>query len=183
MMPRRRVDPAALAVKRGPEGIPPKKSQHGNREIMGISRLGLAKRGRSVYAMPQIEASKSCERLGCFAVHSWRRSLERRPHLQREFMGNKLFVGGLSWNTNDEGLRQAFEKFGAIDEAKVISDRETGRSRGFGFVTFRDSDGARKAIQEMDGKELDGRNIKVNEAEEKPRGSRGGGGGGGGGRW
>ena len=99
-------------------------------------------------------------------------------------MGSKLFVGGLSWNTNDDGLRQAFERFGNVDEAKVISDRETGRSRGFGFVTFSDSEGARKAIAEMDGKELDGRTIKVNEAEEKPRGgggggSRGGGGGGG----
>lgn len=92
-------------------------------------------------------------------------------------MGKKLFVGGLSWNTNDDGLRQAFERFGNVEEARVISDRETGRSRGFGFVTFSDDDGARRAIAEMDGKELDGRSIKVNEAEEKPRGGSGGGGG------
>lgn len=95
-------------------------------------------------------------------------------------MGKKLFVGGLSWNTNDESLRQAFEAFGQVDEAKVISDRETGRSRGFGFVTFSDEDEARQAIAAMDGKQLDGRSIKVNEAEEKPRGGGGGGGGRGG---
>jgi RNA recognition motif-containing protein len=100
-------------------------------------------------------------------------------------MGKKVFVGGLSWNTNDDGLRQAFERFGNVDEAKVIQDRDTGRSRGFGFVTFSDEEGARSAISNMDGKELDGRTIKVNEAEDKPRGGGGGGGGrsgGGGGR-
>lgn len=96
-------------------------------------------------------------------------------------MSKKLFVGGLSWNTNDEQLRQAFERFGNVDDAKVITDRETGRSRGFGFVTFADEDSARSAISEMDGTELDGRNIKVNEAEDKPRGGGGGGGGGRGG--
>ncbi len=103
-------------------------------------------------------------------------------------MGNKLFVGGLSWNTDDNGLRNAFEQFGDVEEAKVISDRDTGRSRGFGFVTFSDSSSVQSAISEMDGKELDGRSIKVNEAQDKPRGNdrggRGGGGGGGGGsRW
>jgi RNA recognition motif-containing protein len=95
-------------------------------------------------------------------------------------MGKKVFVGGLSWNTNDDMLRQAFERFGNVDEARVIQDRDTGRSRGFGFVTFSDADGAQKAIQGMDGTQLDGRTIKVNEAEEKPRGGGGGGGGGGG---
>jgi cold-inducible RNA-binding protein len=95
-------------------------------------------------------------------------------------MSRKLFVGGLSWNTNDDGLRSAFERFGNIDEAKVIMDRETGRSRGFGFVTFSDEESAKNAMTAMDGTSLDGRNIKVNEAEERPR--TGGGGGGGGGR-
>lgn len=112
-------------------------------------------------------------------------------------MGKKLFVGGLSWGTTDEGLHQAFERFGEIVEAKVITDRETGRSRGFGFVTFVNDEGAASAISEMDGSQLDGRTIKVNEAEDKgPRGGGGGGyggkrgggrggrsGGGGGGRW
>lgn len=92
-------------------------------------------------------------------------------------MGKKLFVGGLSWGTDDEGLRSAFAKFGNIDEAKVISDRETGRSRGFGFITFSSDSDAMSAMQEMDGKELDGRAIKVNEAQERPAGGGGGGGG------
>jgi RNA recognition motif-containing protein len=104
-------------------------------------------------------------------------------------MSKKLFVGGLSWGTTDDGLHSAFSQFGEIVEAKVITDRETGRSRGFGFVTFSNDEGATKAIAEMDGTELDGRTIKVNEAEDKPArtggggGGRGGyGGGGGGGR-
>src|SRR5208283_4587486 len=92
----------------------------------------------------------------------------------------KLFVGGLSWGTTDEGLHGAFSRFGEIVEAKVITDRETGRSRGFGFVTFANDEGATSAITEMNGAELDGRAIKVNEAEDKP--FRAGGGGGGGGR-
>lgn len=88
-------------------------------------------------------------------------------------MGKKLFVGGLSWNTDDNGLRDAFARFGSIDEAKVITDRETGRSRGFGFITFADEDAASRAISELDGTSLDGRTIKVNVAEDKPRDDRG----------
>ena len=101
-------------------------------------------------------------------------------------MGNKLFVGGLSWDTTDSSLNHAFSAFGEVTEAKVITDRETGRSRGFGFVTFTDEAAAKEAISGMDGKELDGRAVRVNEAEEKSRGGgRGGrgGGGGGGNRW
>ena len=120
-------------------------------------------------------------------------------------MSKKLFVGSLSWNTTDEGLRRAFEKFGEVLEAKVIKDRETDRSRGFGFVSFANPKDAMDAMAAMDGQELDGRTIKVNEAQERertgggPRGGggerrggggfsrggerRGGGGGGGGGRW
>jgi RNA recognition motif-containing protein len=92
-------------------------------------------------------------------------------------MSKKLFVGGLSWGTTDETLNGAFSKFGEIAEAKVITDRETGRSRGFGFVTFANDENAASAIAEMNGTELDGRTIKVNEAEDK--GFRAGGGGGG----
>jgi RNA recognition motif-containing protein len=95
-------------------------------------------------------------------------------------MTKKLFVGGLSWNTTDDGLRTAFEQFGEIVEAKVITDRETGRSRGFGFVTFSQEDAASNAIAQMNGTQLDGRSIKVNEAEDKGFRSGGGGGGGGG---
>jgi RNA recognition motif-containing protein len=90
----------------------------------------------------------------------------------------KLFVGGLNWKTSDEGLLEAFERFGEISEAKVIMDRETGRSRGFGFVTFVDDAAAEEAKNEMDGADLEGRAIKVNEAEQKPPRSGGGGGGG-----
>ena len=80
---------------------------------------------------------------------------------------NKLFVGNLNWETKDEGLREVFEPFGEIVEAKVISDRNTGRSRGFGFVTFEDDNDAQKAMEELDGKELDGRSLRVNEAQDK----------------
>lgn len=91
-------------------------------------------------------------------------------------MSNKVFVGGLSWDTNDDALCKAFSEFGQVTEAKVITDRETGRSRGFGFVTYDSYDSVQNAISGMDGHELDGRNLKVNEAQDKPRG-------GGGGRW
>lgn len=87
-------------------------------------------------------------------------------------MSKKLFVGGLSWNTSDEGLRRAFEAFGEVTDAKVITDRDTGRSRGFGFVTFTEAAAADEAMAQMDGTELDGRAIRVNVAREP--GSRGG---------
>jgi RNA recognition motif-containing protein len=87
----------------------------------------------------------------------------------------KLFVGSLSWNTTDNELSDAFSRFGEITEAKVITDRESGRSRGFGFVTFDNTDAANTAISEMNGTTLDGRQITVNEAQEKRRDNRGGG--------
>ncbi len=89
-------------------------------------------------------------------------------------MSKKLFVGGLSWDTSDQGLHDAFKRFGDMSEAKVITDRDTGRSRGFGFVTFNDPAAAKTAEQEMNGTSLDGRTIKVDIAQD-----RGGGGGGG----
>ncbi len=95
-------------------------------------------------------------------------------------MAKKLFVGGLSWNTGDAELRGAFERHGEITEARVVLDRETGRSRGFGFVNFVDGAAADAAIRELDGASLDGRTIRVNEAEQKPRDGGGGGGRGGG---
>lgn len=103
-------------------------------------------------------------------------------------MSMKVFVGGLSWNTTDDSLRDAMERFGGVDDVRIITDRETGRSRGFGFVTFTEAEAAQTAIAEMDGTELDGRVVKVNEAQErKPRQGGGYGGGGGrgqgGGRW
>jgi cold-inducible RNA-binding protein len=97
-------------------------------------------------------------------------------------MSKKLFVGSLSWDTNDDGLRSAFSPHGEISEATVISDRDTGRSRGFGFVTFDDDESADKAVAALNGTELDGRTIKVDVAQAKQR-SDGGGGGGGRGGW
>ena len=94
-------------------------------------------------------------------------------------MGNKVFVGGLAWATTSEGLRAAFEQCGTITECKVVDDRETGRSRGFGFVTFADDASCKRAIETMNGAQLDGRDLRVNEAENKPRTGGGGGGGGG----
>ncbi len=94
-------------------------------------------------------------------------------------MEKKLYVGGLSLDTTDDGLRQAFEAVGEVVEAKVITDRETGRSRGFGFVTFAQKQHATTAMTEMDGSTLDGNTIKVNEAHDKRSGGRGGGRGGG----
>ncbi|CAN0866680.1 Glycine-rich RNA-binding protein GRP1A [Linum grandiflorum] len=86
----------------------------------------------------------------------------------------RCFVGGLAWATTDDALYEAFSTHGQIIESKIINDRETGRSRGFGFVTFSDEKSMRDAIEGMNGQNLDGRNITVNEAQ-----SRGGGGGGG----
>ncbi|KAL9141575.1 hypothetical protein ABFS82_14G114200 [Erythranthe guttata] len=88
----------------------------------------------------------------------------------------RCFVGGLAWATTDQSLEHAFSQFGEVIESKIINDRETGRSRGFGFVTFKDERSMREAIEGMNGQELDGRNITVNEAQS--RGSGGGGGGG-----
>jgi RNA recognition motif-containing protein len=104
-------------------------------------------------------------------------------------MSKKLFVGSLSWDTNDDGLHAAFSPYGEISEAIVISDRYTGRSRGFGFVTFNDDEAADKAIEALNGTELDGRTIRVDVAQAKERSGGGGGGGnrggggGGGDRW
>ncbi|XP_058501130.1 cold-inducible RNA-binding protein-like isoform X4 [Solea solea] len=99
----------------------------------------------------------------------------------------KLFVGGLSYDTDEDSLNDTFSKYGTIDKVDVIRDRETGRSRGFGFVKYSNPDDAKDAILGMNGKNLDGRTIRVDEAGKSgPRkgfstGSRGGGGGGGGG--
>ncbi|MEM1025950.1 MAG: RNA-binding protein [Myxococcota bacterium] len=97
-------------------------------------------------------------------------------------MGSKLFVGNLSFQTSEEGLSSAFAQFGEVREAKIILDRETQRPRGFGFVTMGSDEEAQAAIEGMNGTELDGRPLRVNEAEDR-RGPGGGGRGpGGGGR-
>ncbi|CAM8941710.1 unnamed protein product [Rhodiola kirilowii] len=89
----------------------------------------------------------------------------------------RCFVGGLAWATDDQALEKAFSQFGDVLESKIINDRETGRSRGFGFVTFGSEQSMKDAIEGMNGQDLDGRNITVNEAQS--RGSGGGRGGGG----
>ena len=82
-------------------------------------------------------------------------------------MSTKLFVGSLPWSVNDEELKETFEKHGPVVSAKVITDRETRKSRGFGFVEMENSSDASNAIRALNDSELDGRNIVVNEA--KPR--------------
>lgn len=89
---------------------------------------------------------------------------------------NKLFVGSLPWSINNDSLKELFAQYGEITEAVVITDRNTGRSKGFGFVTFAKEEDAQKAL-EMNGKDVEGRAIVVNIA--RPRENRGGGGGGG----
>lgn len=86
----------------------------------------------------------------------------------------KIYVGNLPWSTTEADLRDLFARFGEVQSAAVITDRETGRSRGFGFVEL--EEGAEKAIAELDGRDFGGRTLRVNEAQQK----RGGGGGGGG---
>lgn len=94
-------------------------------------------------------------------------------------MSSRLYVGNLSYDTDTETLRQAFSSAGEVTDAHVVMDRESGRSRGFGFVTMATPDLAKQAIETMNGSMLDGRAIRVNEAEERPRGGGGGGGFGG----
>jgi RNA recognition motif-containing protein len=89
----------------------------------------------------------------------------------------KLYVGNLSFDTNEDELRELFEQHGPTVSVRVITDRETGRSRGFGFVEFESDSNAKAALQALDGKELGGRALRVNEAQDKDRqGGRGGGG-------
>ena len=99
-------------------------------------------------------------------------------------MGNRLFIGNLSFNTTEESLRAAFQEFGEVVEARLMTERETGRSRGFAFVEMATAEAVTKAIEEMNGAVLDGRPLRVNEAEARPERGGGGGfrGGGGGGR-
>ena len=100
----------------------------------------------------------------------------------------KIYVGNLSFDTTEDGLKNVFGEYGAIEEVHIVLDRDTGRSRGFAFVTMPSSDEAQAAIEAVNGMDLDGRTLNVNEARPKRegggggRGFGGGGGGGGGGR-
>ncbi len=92
----------------------------------------------------------------------------------------KIYVGNLAWSATETELQDLFGTYGAVHSVAIITDRETGRSRGFGFVELDDGD-ADRAISELNGRDFGGRALRVNEAQERQRG--GGGGGGGGGRW
>ena len=96
-------------------------------------------------------------------------------------MGNKLYVGNLAYSVRDENLQQRFAEFGTVTSAKVMMDRETGRSKGFGFVEMSSPAEAQASIRGLNGQSLDGRAIVVNEARPKEAGAGGGYGGGGGG--
>lgn len=87
-------------------------------------------------------------------------------------MSCKLFIGGLAWSTTDGSLRSKFEQYGEVTEAVVVTDRNTGRSRGFGFVTFADTQAADDAVREMNNQDLDGRTIRVDKASDRPAGDR-----------
>ncbi|HEY3973218.1 MAG TPA: RNA-binding protein [Candidatus Sulfotelmatobacter sp.] len=99
--------------------------------------------------------------------------------MQRQDVKN-IFVGNLSFNTNEDELRQLFEPFGQVDRVSIMTDRDTGRSRGFGFVEMTSNDDGEKAITALNGSSVGGRTVNVNEA--RPKTERSGGGGGGGGR-
>jgi len=98
-------------------------------------------------------------------------------------MAKTLYVGNLNFRTEEDSLRAAFSEFGTVTDARIVFDRDTGRSRGFGFIEMENDDEAGNAIEQMNGADLDGRPLRVNEAQPRgeggPRRGRGGGGGGG----
>ncbi len=95
-------------------------------------------------------------------------------------LSKKLYVGNLPFSATEDELRGVFERHGSVDTVNVITDRETGRARGFAFVEMSDENAANEAIRALDDSEMGGRNIRVNEAQDRQRGGGGGGGGGGG---
>ena len=94
-------------------------------------------------------------------------------------MGKKLYIGNLSFKVTEDELQEKLAEFGQVESVKIITDRDTGQSKGFGFVEMASDAEARAAIDGLNGKDLGGRALKVNEARPQERGSRGGGGGGG----
>jgi RNA recognition motif-containing protein len=100
-------------------------------------------------------------------------------------MAHKIFIGGLAFSTSNERLRELFAQAGGVESAEVVTDRDTGRSRGFGFVEMATAEEADAAVKKFNGQEVDGRTLKVELAKPAGSGSRSGGrsGGGGGGRW
>ena len=105
-----------------------------------------------------------------------------RQRAKEKKMSKKLYVGGLAWEVTSEDLNALFSAHGPVDDAVVITDRESGRSRGFGFVTMGSAEAAQSATAALNGSEQNGRTIRVDPAQDKPRNSSRNGGGGGGGR-
>ncbi|BBM99424.1 hypothetical protein MPTK1_1g21200 [Marchantia polymorpha subsp. ruderalis] len=95
----------------------------------------------------------------------------------RGMASSKLFIGGLSWGTDEKTLRDAFASFGEVTDVRIITDRDTGRSRGFGFVSYTSDAEAQNALQEMDGRDLAGRTIRVDYATDRTQGDGAAGGG------
>ncbi|MQL69851.1 hypothetical protein Taro_002176 [Colocasia esculenta] len=118
-----------------------------------------------------------CSKVGSIVRHSLFGNAAGAGHIR--FMSSvastRLFIGGLSFGTDDLTLKEAFASFGDVVDARVVTDRDTGRSRGFGFVNFTDGDSAKSALEGMDGQELNGRNIRVSYANERTGGGGGGG--------
>jgi RNA recognition motif-containing protein len=100
---------------------------------------------------------------------------------QKVFFMSKIYVGNLPFSADEAAVRALFSQHGTVDSVSLINDRETGRPRGFGFVEMPSAD-AQRAIQSLNGQDMGGRPLKVNEAQDKPKGGGGGYGGGGGGR-
>lgn len=145
--------------------------------------------GRLIFSVvPDIEDMAFATKLGSLLKQSITKHVSSTPsvyvpaiYTAFRCMSSKVFVGGLSYGIDDQTLRESFATFGDVMEARIINDRETGRSRGFGFVTFASADEANAAVEAMDGKDLQGRSIRVNIAQERTYGGGGGGGGFGGG--
>ena len=109
-----------------------------------------------------------------------------RTHRRRDEeseLSKKLYVGNIPFSTTEDELRAVFERHGSVASVNVITDRETGRPRGFAFVEMDEANAAEEAMRALDGSDLGGRSLRVNEAQERRGGRRGGGGGGGGGRY
>jgi hypothetical protein len=135
-------------------------------------------RGQALHAGCGVQAFRVSSLNAFSGLHRYRFNVLRSPNS----MGNKLYVGNLPYQTRDSDLEQAFSQFGQVTSAKVMMERETGRSKGFGFVEMGSDAEAQAAITGMNGQSLGGRSIVVNEArpmENRPRGFGSGGGGGG----
>ena len=97
----------------------------------------------------------------------------KKPHEKVGFfMAKKIYIGNLNYATTDDSLKSTFEQYGEVLSAVIIKDRDTAQSKGFGFVELADDAAADRAIEELNGKELDGRRVRVNFAEERPQGDR-----------